>query len=173
MHAKLIPKFWKTFPGIFTGIQCRTGHLGIFGRMESAPCFGTDLSAFLFRLSTSKHKSNLIYTAKTVRCLSNKVTSLPFTGQVPKQTTVRWSICSWYIYRGFQVTLKIGNYWYYGYSNMHNVTRTWTRTKYKFIRVFVLFLSITLKQFELPSSTPNHLLPIIPFNIAVDASTLL
>jgi len=38
VHSKRIPKFSKTFPGIFyRSIQFRTGNLGIFGRMESAP----------------------------------------------------------------------------------------------------------------------------------------
>ena len=36
VHSKRIPKFSKTFPGIFT-VPFSFGNLGFFGRMESAP----------------------------------------------------------------------------------------------------------------------------------------
>jgi len=41
----------------------------------------------------------------------------------------------------------------------NNVSATRIRKKLKFMYVFVLFLSITLKQLELPSSTTNHHYP--------------
>ena len=42
VHSKRIPKFSKSFPGNFyRSIQFRTGNLGIFGRMESAPSNST------------------------------------------------------------------------------------------------------------------------------------